>query len=119
MARRKRGTAARQERITTAPAEAAEAARKPSKAPLIAPFYVAVDRQLKSAHETYEAAEKAALAIKKRHPRLQVTVYEAKAHQHTVIEQPKPAAAGNDKLASVGARNARNRGSASAAGAKH
>ena len=41
-------------------------------APLIEHYYVAVDRQLKSGFGTYEAAEKAAKEIKKRHPNLQV-----------------------------------------------
>jgi hypothetical protein len=36
-----------------------------AKAPLIEQFYVAVDRQLKSGFETYEAAEKAAQEIKR------------------------------------------------------
>ena len=41
-------------------------ARRPPKPPLTEPFHVAVDRQLKSGHETYELAEKAALEIKNR-----------------------------------------------------
>jgi hypothetical protein len=49
-----------------------------AKAPLIEQFYVAVDRQLKSGFETYEAAEKAAQEIKKRYPGPQVTVFDAK-----------------------------------------
>jgi len=49
---------------------------------------VAVDRQLKSGFETYEAAEKAAQEIKKRHPNTQVTVFDAKKRTHTAIEQP-------------------------------
>ena len=69
--------------------------RKPSKPPLIEPFHVAVDRQLKSGHQTYEAAEKAALAIKKQHPQLHVTVYDTKEERHKTIEQPKPAATSN------------------------
>jgi hypothetical protein len=59
-----------------------------AKAPLIEQFYVAVDRQLKSGFETYEAAEKAAQEIKKRYPGPQVTVFDAKEHRHTIIEQP-------------------------------
>jgi len=74
---------------------------------------------MKSAHETYEAAESAALVIKKRYPRLHVTVYDAKSHQHTVIEQPKPAANANNKLAALGARNARKHDPASATRTKH
>ncbi len=49
----------------------------------------APNRQLKSGYGTYEAAEKAALVIKKQYPQLQVTVYDAKAQRHTTIEQPK------------------------------
>lgn len=79
--------------------------RRPSKAPLSAPFYVAVDRQLKAGHDTYDEAEQAALAIKKRHPRLHVTVYEAKTRQHLAVEQPKSAAAVNKKLAASAARD--------------
>ena len=57
-------------------------------APLIEEYYVAVDRQLKSGFETYEAAEKAAKEIKKRYPNPQVTVFDAKKRSHTAIEQP-------------------------------
>src|SRR5512139_2246374 len=69
--------------------------RKPSKPPLTEPFYVAVDRQLKSGHQTYAAAEKAALAIKKQHPQLRVTVYDTKEERHKIIEQPTPACTSN------------------------
>ena len=44
------------------------------KPPLVEQFHVAVDRQLKSGYGTYEAAERAGLAIKKWHLQLQVTV---------------------------------------------
>ena len=56
--------------------------------PFIEPYYVAVDRQLKSGFGTYEAAEKAAKEIKKRYPNPQVTVFNAKTLSHTAIEQP-------------------------------
>ena len=59
-----------------------------AKAPLIEQYYVAVDRQLKSWYETYEAAEKAAREIKKKFPNTQVTVFDAKGQHHTAIEQP-------------------------------
>jgi len=82
--------------------------RKISKPPLTEPFHVAVDRQLKSGHETYEAAEKAALAIKKRYPQLQVTVFDAKEKRHTLIEQPRLANASNkNRLAGQANRNCR------------
>ena len=57
-------------------------------APLVELYYVAVDRQLKSGFETYDAAEKTAQEIKIRHPNLQVTIFDAKKRSHTVIEQP-------------------------------
>ncbi|MGB9118266.1 hypothetical protein [Bradyrhizobium sp.] len=63
--------------------------------PLTEPFYVAVDRQLKSGYETYEAAEKAALTIKRQYPKLHVTVFDAKEQRHTLIEQQRPASASN------------------------
>jgi hypothetical protein len=56
--------------------------------PLIERYHVAVDRQLKSGFETYQAAEKAAKEIKKRYPNPQVTVFDAKTQSHTAIEQP-------------------------------
>ena len=109
----------RHRRVSVASGEATPSPRKPAEAPLAAPFYVAVDRQLKSGHETYEAAEKAALAIKKRYPRLFVTVYDTKTRQHTIIEQPKPEIILNRNLASLAARDALERGRASVAGTKH
>lgn len=69
--------------------------RKRNTPPLIEPFHVAVDRQLKSGHQTYVAAEKAALAIKKQHPQLHVTVYVTKEERHKTIEQPKPVGTSN------------------------
>jgi hypothetical protein len=59
-----------------------------ARAALIEQYYVAVDRQLKSGFETYEAAENAAQEIKKRFPNPQVTVFDAKKRSHTAIEQP-------------------------------
>jgi hypothetical protein len=53
-------------------------ARTRATAILVEQFYVAVDRQLKSGYATYEAAEKAAREIKKRHPNPRVTVFDAK-----------------------------------------
>ena len=62
--------------------------RKASPAPLVEPFYVAVDRQFKTGHGTLEAAEKAALAIKKRYPLLYVSIYDTERRRHTSIQQP-------------------------------
>lgn len=74
---------------TIPPDELAEPARKLSSVSLHAPFYLAVDRQLKSGFNAYEEAEKAALKIKRQYPRLQVTVYETGPRQHTAIAQPR------------------------------
>lgn len=75
--------------------ERAAPVRRLSKAPLTEPFHVAVDRQLKSGYETYDAAEKAALGIKKRYPKLQVTVFDAKERRHMLIEPEKLARGSN------------------------
>jgi hypothetical protein len=56
--------------------------------PLVEQYYVSVDRQLKSGFGTYEAAEKAAKEIKKRHPNPQVTVFDTKKRSHTAVEYP-------------------------------
>ena len=94
--------------------------RKLSQPPLTEPFYVAVDRQLKSGHETYEAAEKASLTIKKRYPQLHVTVFDAKEQRHTLIEQPRLAGASNkSRLAEQATRNAVERHKVAVAGGKH
>ena len=71
--------------------------RKPT--PLAEPFYVAVDRQLKSGYETYEAAEKAALKIKDRSPRLHVTVFDVKEGRHKLIELPRTGTTNRNRLA--------------------
>jgi hypothetical protein len=70
--------------------------RKPGRPPLTEPFHVAVDRQLKSGHETYEAAEKAALKIKSRYPHLYVTVFDTKEGRHKLIEKPRATAISNE-----------------------
>jgi hypothetical protein len=110
----------RKTKTTIAANRATASVRKPSKPPLIEPFHVAVDRQFKSGHETYKAAEKAALAIKKQHPKLHVTVYDTKEQRHTLIEQPKSAGASNKKRVTArAARNALGRRHAAVAGVKH
>ena len=49
-------------------------------------FRLQVDRQTKASYETYEAAEKAGLVIKKGHPILYVTVYDVIGGVNKVIE---------------------------------
>jgi hypothetical protein len=74
---------------------------------------------LKSGHETYEAAEKAALTIKKRYPQLHVTVFDAKEHRHTLIEKPKPTGASNtSRLAGQVTQNPVERRKVAGAGGK-
>ena len=109
MARRTRTRSlnrAAQKRTPIAANREPSSVRKPSKPPLAEPFYVAVDRQLKSGHGTYEAAEKVAQAIKKQHPQLQLTVYDAKEHRHTIIEQPQANASNKNRLTVRATRNA-------------
>jgi hypothetical protein len=72
--------------ITIGPAASVRTFVKP---PLAQSFYVAVDRQLKSGYETYAGAEKAAREIKRRYPKLHVTVFDTKEQRHVLIEQPK------------------------------
>jgi hypothetical protein len=86
---RKAGLSTRTGPIRTSTANSvAGSGRKSVKPSLTKPFHVAVDRQLKSEHESYEAAEKAAIEIKKRHPKLHVTVFDAKEQRHTPVELP-------------------------------
>ena len=54
--------------------------------PEMGQFRLQVDRQTKSSYETYEAAEKAGLVIKKGHPILYVTVYDAVEGSNKIIE---------------------------------
>ena len=51
-------------------------------------FRLQVDRQMKASYATYEAAEKAGLAIKKEHPILQVVVYDGIESVKKIIELP-------------------------------
>ena len=92
-----------------------------SKPPLTERFHVAVDRQLKSGYETYEAAEKAALAIKRRYPKLYVTVFDAREHRHApIVQQGGLAGAANKNgLAEQATRNAVGRHKAAVTGGKH
>jgi hypothetical protein len=75
-------TKAARRRIASGDPQAARAAGKPV---LTEQFYVAVDRQLKSGYATYKEAENAALAVHRDHPRLHVTVYDAKEQRHATV----------------------------------
>ena len=51
-------------------------------------FRLQVDRQTKQSYATYEAAEQAGMAIKKKHPLLQVAIYDLAASVNKIIEMP-------------------------------
>ena len=89
-ARPRHSNRARLEGLTMPSNELGESSQKKT-VPLAAPYYLAVDRQLKSGYDTFEKAEKAGLAIKRQHPRLLVSVYEAELRRHIMVEQPKAA----------------------------
>ena len=52
-------------------------------------FRLQVDRQTKQSYPTYEAAERAGIAIKKSYPLLQVAVYDLVASVNKIIEVPE------------------------------
>jgi hypothetical protein len=52
-------------------------------------FRLQVDRQTKSSYASYEAAEQAGLQIKKSHPIVSVTVYDAVQGVNKSIDLPK------------------------------
>jgi hypothetical protein len=55
----------------------------------MAQFRLQVDRQTKASYATYAAAEEAALVIKRGHPIVRVTVFDAIAGVSTLIELPE------------------------------
>jgi hypothetical protein len=68
--------------------ESAEAVSPPAsqaRAPL-GRFRLQVDRQTKSAFASLSDAEKAGRAIKKAHPVVQVSIYDAEESQQTVLD---------------------------------
>jgi hypothetical protein len=58
------------------------------KRPEKGPFRLQVDRQTKDSFATFEEAEKVGLAIKKRHPVVQVAVYDTVKSENKIIELP-------------------------------
>ena len=69
--------------------EPAEVPLGQRKRPEKGPFCLQVDRQTKASYATYEAAEQAALAIKKGHPVVQVAIYDTVHSVNKLIELPK------------------------------
>jgi hypothetical protein len=59
------------------------------KRPEVGQYRLLVDRQTKASFATYEAAEKAAMAIKTGHPIVSVVVYDAKGGENHVMELAK------------------------------
>jgi hypothetical protein len=51
-------------------------------------YLLLVDRQTKNSYTTPEAARAAALAIKKAHPIVQVSVYDGVDNTHMIVELP-------------------------------
>jgi hypothetical protein len=52
-------------------------------------YWLQVDRQTKASYPTWEAAEKAGLAIKKKYPVVQVSVYDQVDSANKTIELPQ------------------------------
>ena len=74
--------------ITTARVadEIANEAVGQQKRPEMAQFRLLVDRQTKASYATLEDAEQAGLAVKRKHPIVQVTVYDAVAGTNKLLE---------------------------------
>jgi hypothetical protein len=58
------------------------------KKPEVGQFRLQVDRQTKASFVTYEAAEEAGMVIKKAHPVVRVSVYDAVECLNRIIELP-------------------------------
>jgi len=58
------------------------------KKPDVGQFRLQVDRQTKASFPTFEAAEQAGLVIKRGHPVVRVTVYDAVECTNRIIELP-------------------------------
>jgi hypothetical protein len=66
--------------------QADEVTRVDQRRPTAARFRVQVDRQMKASFGTFEEAETRGKAIKKAHPVVQVSVYDAEEHQTKLVE---------------------------------
>jgi hypothetical protein len=58
------------------------------KRPETGRYLLQVDRQTKGSYQTAEAAQSAALVIKKGYPIVQVSVYDSVEYTHTLVEAP-------------------------------
>jgi len=71
------------------PEEAVQELPTQRKVPDIGRFRLQVDRQTKGSYPTLEAAEEAGTAIKKKHPVVQVAVYDLAESLNKIIELPQ------------------------------
>lgn len=69
-------------------AEEADAAPSQRKRPEAGRYLLQVDRQTKGSYATSEAAQSAALIIKKGYPIVRVSVYDSVEYTHTMVELP-------------------------------
>ena len=72
-----------------APEEPSEERVGQRKMPEKGPFRLQVDRQTKDSYATFEEAEAVGLALKKRFPIVQVTIYDTVKGERKIIELPK------------------------------
>ena len=69
----------------------ADEAPSQRKRPETGRYLLQVDRQTKGSYQTAEAAQSAALVIKKGYPIVQVSVYDSVEYTHTMVEAPAAA----------------------------
>jgi formylglycine-generating enzyme required for sulfatase activity len=65
-----------------------EEAPSQRKRPESGRYWLQVDRQTKGSYKTSDAAQAVAVAIKKGHPIVQVSVYDSVEYTHTLVEAP-------------------------------
>ena len=74
----------------------ADEAPSQRKRPETGRYLLQVDRQTKGSYQTAEAAQSAAMVIKKGYPIVQVSVYDSVEYTHTLVEEA-PAKVGRDQ----------------------
>lgn len=87
--KKKLGTKGVNSSDTVTPEEPSQEPLGQRKRPEKGQFCLQVDRQTKASYAAYEAAEQAALVIKRGHPVVRVSIYDTVACVNTVIELPK------------------------------
>ncbi len=71
-----------------ADAEAVFEPQSQKRRPEAGRYRLQVDRQTKSTHDTFEAAQAQGLLIKKRFAQVQVAIYDTQASSNTILELP-------------------------------